>query len=152
VVLTAALIPLTVGMVVRVSFSALAARIEKPATVMAKVLLPLAVLALLAIAWPAVWAAVGDGTVIAIVAFTTAGLLAGHVMGAPDRDHSIVLALSTACRHPAIAFLIATSNFPDERVGGTILLYLLVSALVGAVYVAAQRHRLAATRVTAVRS
>jgi len=53
-----------------------------------------------------------------------------------------VLALSSACRHPAIALGIAAANFPDERFGGTIILYMLVSAIVGIPYVAWQRRRL----------
>ena len=72
------------------------------------------------------------------------GLAVGHWMGAPEPAHSVVLALSTACRHPAIALAIATVNFPDQRFGGTILLYLLVSAAVGFPYVAWQRRRLVA--------
>jgi BASS family bile acid:Na+ symporter len=57
-----------------------------------------------------------------MVAFVGVGLIVGHLMGGPDPEHSIVLALSTACRHPAIALSIAAANFPDQRFGGTILL------------------------------
>ena len=57
------------------------------------------------------------------------GLLVGHLLGGPDPDTSVVLALSTASRHPAIALSIASVNFPDERFGGTILLYLIVGTL-----------------------
>ena len=54
------------------------------------------------------------------------GLIVGDLFGRPLREDSVVLALSTACRHPAIALSIATANFPDEHFVGTILLYLLV--------------------------
>jgi hypothetical protein len=37
----------------------------------------------------------------------------------------MVLGMSCACRHPAIAFAIASANFPDQRFGGAILLYLI---------------------------
>lgn len=47
-----------------------------------------------------------------------------------------------ACRHPPIALRIAAANLPDERFGRTIILYLLVSAIVGIPYVAWQRRRL----------
>jgi BASS family bile acid:Na+ symporter len=66
-------------------------------------------------------------------------------MGGPDPEHSVVLALSSACRHPAIALSIAATNFPDERFGGTILLYLIVSAVVGIPYIAWQRKQVAVT-------
>ena len=76
-----------------------------------------------------------------MVAFVIVGLLIGHLLGGPEREHSVVLALSTACRHPAIALTIASANFPDLRFGGTILLYLLVSIVVCIPYVAWQRRR-----------
>ena len=41
---------------------------------------------------------------------SSAGLLAGHLMGGPDPDHSVVLARSSACRHPAIALSIAAAT------------------------------------------
>ena len=75
-------------------------------------------------------ALIGNGNVLAIVIFNVAGLAIGHVLGGPNRDHSIVLALATACRHPAIALSLAAANFPDQRFGATILLYLIVSAIV----------------------
>jgi bile acid:Na+ symporter, BASS family len=66
-------------------------------------------------------------------------------MGGPDPNQSVVLALSSACRHPAIALSIAAANFPDEHFGGTILLYLIVNAIVGIPYVEWQRRRLVGT-------
>lgn len=103
--------------------------------------MPLAILALLAGTWRAVWAAVGDGSVVAMVAFVAAGLLVGHLSGAPDPEDSVVLALSSACRHPAIALSIAAANFPDEHFAGTILLYLIVNTIAGAAYLAWRRKQ-----------
>jgi bile acid:Na+ symporter, BASS family len=134
-VLKAAIVPLLIGMAVRAWAPALASRLEKPVNLVAQVLLPVAVLILLAGAASAIWALVGYGTVLAMTIFTLAGLGIGHVLGGPDPDHSVDLALSTACRHPAIALTIATTNFPNERFGAIILLYLLVNAIVGIPYV-----------------
>jgi BASS family bile acid:Na+ symporter len=145
VVLIAAILPLIAGMAVRALVPGIADRIEKPVGMVARVLLPVAVLALVAGSWQAIWAAVGDGTILAIVAFVAAGLLVGHLMGGPDPEHSIVLALSTACRHPAIALSIAAANYPDERFGGPILLYLIVNAIVGIPYIAWQRRQMVGT-------
>jgi bile acid:Na+ symporter, BASS family len=149
VVLVMALLPLAAGMVIRAVLPKIAERIEKPVVLVAKVLLPLAVLALLTGTWQAVWAAVGDGTVIAMVAFIAAGLAVGHILGGPDPDHSVVLALSSACRHPGIALAIAATNFPDEHFGGTILLYLILSAIVCIPYMAWQRRQVSGTLSTA---
>jgi BASS family bile acid:Na+ symporter len=79
-----------------------------------------------------------------MIAFVVIGLVVGHLLGGPVPEHSIVLALSTVTRHPAIALSIASANFPDERFGGTILLYLIVAALVGMPYLKWQRAQLAA--------
>lgn len=129
VVLKSVLAPLGLGAAVRAILPSLAKRLEKPVDLIAKVLLPIAVLPLLIATFPAVWALIGDGTVLAIVIFTLAGLAIGHILGGPNPDHSVVLATATACRHPAIAFGIAASNFPDLQFGGAILLYILVNAI-----------------------
>ena len=144
-VLMTAILPLLVGMSVRALLPGIADRIERWVGVVARVLLPAAVLALVAGSWQAIWAAVGDGTILAIVAFVAAGLLAGHLMGGSDPDDCVVLALSSACRHPAIALSIAAANFPGERFGGTILLYLIVNAIVGVIYIAWHRRQIAGT-------
>src|SRR5262249_19437734 len=120
----------------------IAARLERPVRLAANGLLLVGVVVLLAASWQAVWAAVGNGTILVLIGFVVVGLLVGHLLGAPEPEHSAVLALSTACRHPAIALGIAAANFPDERFGGTIILYLLVSAIIGVPYVAWQRRRL----------
>jgi BASS family bile acid:Na+ symporter len=144
IVLVAVLLPLVAGVAVRHWLPTGARRLVKPVHLVANGLLIVGVLVLLAVSWRAVWAAVGDGTLPVLAAFVVAGLAVGHWMGAPEPEHSAVLALSTACRHPAIALAIASTNFPDLRFGGTIILYLLVSAVVGFPYVAWQQRRRAA--------
>ncbi len=119
----------------------IAERLDAPVSWIANGLLLVGVSVLLLGTWQAIWAATGGGSVLAIVAFVAVGLLVGHLMGGPEPEHAAVLALSTACRHPAIALAIASSNYPDERFGGTIILYLLVSAIAGIPYVAWQRRR-----------
>jgi len=146
IVLVAALLPIVAGMAVRALMPRVAERLEKPVRLIANGLLLVGVVVLLVVSWQAVWAAVGNGTILVLIGFVVAGLLVGHLLGAPEPEHAAVLALSTACRHPAIALGIAATNFPDERFGGTIIVYLLVSAVVGIPYVAWQRRRL----VTAV--
>jgi BASS family bile acid:Na+ symporter len=143
VIVSGALAPLLAGMAIRGAWPAFAERIAKPVTLVGRVLLPVGVLALVIGALPAIWAATGDGTVLAMVFVTIAGLAVGHVLGGPDPDHAVVLALSTACRHPAIALTLATANAPHFRFGGIILLYLIVSTIVGLPYLKWQQQRLA---------
>jgi bile acid:Na+ symporter, BASS family len=141
IVLITVLLPLLAGVMVRAWRPGVAERLAERFGRAATLLLALAALALLAGAWRALWTAVGDGTILAMVAFVAIGLLTGHLLGGPEPDHSVVLALSTASRHPAIALSIASVNFPDERFGGTILLYLVVGTLVGIPYLAWHRRR-----------
>ena len=67
---------------------------------------------------------------------TLAARAAGHALGGPSREERAVLALTTACRHPAIAIAVAGANFPHERlVPAAVLLYLLVNVLLSAGYI-----------------
>ena len=145
VMLKAAIAPLLAGMVLRALLPRLAERLHKPVATIGTVLLVLAVLVLLSVSLPAIWELIGNGTIFAMVAFVVAGLAIGHLLGGPDLDHSAVLALATACRHPAIALGIAATNFPDQRFSGTILLYVLLNAIVGSLYLAWQRRHAAGT-------
>jgi bile acid:Na+ symporter, BASS family len=141
VVLKAALLPLVAGMAIRAVLPAIAERLEAMVTIVAQVLLPVAVVALLVGAWSAIWALIGPSTILAIVIFTVAGLGVGHVLGGPDPDHAVVVALATACRHPAIALAVATTNFPNQHFGALVLLYLIGNAVAGIPYVRwQQRH------------
>jgi BASS family bile acid:Na+ symporter len=141
------LAPLAAGMIVHALAPRVAASIAKPVAVAAMVLVLLAVVALLVAAGPAMWALVGDGTLFAMILFQAIAFTTGHVLGGPDPNHSIVLALSTACRHPAIALTIAAANFPEQRFGATILLYALVAFITATPYLAWQRRHRRATPV-----
>ena len=144
VVVKSTLAPLLVGVAIRRFLPSIAQRIEKPVRLIGNVLLPAAVLVLVAGSLSAIWTAVGDGTVLAMAIVTVAGLAIGHFLGGPEPDHSVVLALSTSCRHPAIALTIAAASYPNHPFGGMILLYLLVNALVAIPYLKWQKRLSAA--------
>ncbi|HEX4999314.1 MAG TPA: membrane transporter protein [Terriglobia bacterium] len=139
IVLLSVVAPLGAGVAIRHFLPSLAKRIAGTVALAAGILLPLALAPLLIVTWRSVWAEVGDGTLLAMVAFVIVGLTVGHLLGGPDPDNSSALALASACRHPAIALMIASANFPEERFGGTILLYLIVSAVVAAPYLSWRR-------------
>lgn len=133
-VIKSALLPLALGLLVHAMLPALADRIEQPLALIGKILLPLGVVVLVGAALPTLWGLVGDGTLLALVGFVVIGIAVGHLLGGPEPDNRLVLALSSACRHPAIALSLATASFPAERFGPMILLYLLVSAIAGIPY------------------
>jgi len=143
-VLKAVLAPLAAGVIVRFWLPTVAARLERPVSLIGKVLLPVAALALVVPALPAISTLVGGGAVLAMAIFVVAGLGIGHLLGGPDPDHSVVVALSTACRHPAMALAILTTNFPEYHFGPLILLYLLVNGIAAIPYLKWQEKRISA--------
>ena len=81
IVLVAVVLPLVAGIAVRALPPRIAERLNKPVRLVANGLLLVAALALAAGSWQAIWAAIGDGTVFAIVAFLVAALLVGASAG-----------------------------------------------------------------------
>jgi BASS family bile acid:Na+ symporter len=133
------LAPLAVGIMVRRAVPGIAERMAQPISLVATVLLVVGVLPIVFTAWPAMVSLVGNGTIVAIVAFSLAGLAAGHLLGGPDPDDRAVLALATASRHPGVAMAIASANFAGEKlVPAAVLLYLIVSAIVSIPYLSWQ--------------
>ena len=143
-VIKSVIAPLLAGLLVRRFLPGLAQRIGKPVAIVGGVLLATAVLVVLVSTASALWALVTPPTVLAIIVFVVVGLAAGHLLGGRDPEHAAVLALASATRHPGIALAIAAANFPLERIGVVILLYLLVSAIIGFPFVKWKRSRVVA--------
>ncbi len=142
VVLTSVILPLAAGLALRAIAPRLARRLRKPVGLVARTVLAIGVLGLLAGVLPAALALVGNGTLVALAVFAAVGLVVGHWLGGPRDDDRLVLALSTASRHPAIALAVASANFPDEpNLGASIVLYLLVNALVAFPFLAWRKRR-----------
>jgi bile acid:Na+ symporter, BASS family len=128
------LLPLVAGIVVR-AWTTVGVRLARPASQLGTLLLVTGSVLLLSGTWRSIWGVIGDGTVIMVAAFVAFGLVVGRLLGGPEPRQAAVLGLSTACRHPAITLSIASANFPDERFGATVLLYLLVGLVLLAPYV-----------------
>jgi BASS family bile acid:Na+ symporter len=142
-VLTTILAPLLVGMAVRKIAPAIADRAAKPIGVLASVLLILSALPVLIGMAPTVFSFIGDGRILSLAAFALAGLIIGHLLGGPERENRPVLALATACRHPAVALAIAHANFPNQKLtAAAVFLYVISGAILSALYLAwNKRHR-----------
>ncbi|MEO8309419.1 MAG: Na+-dependent transporter [Pseudomonadota bacterium] len=138
IMVTSALAPLLVGLVIRQLFPVT----EKAASVVAKVagtLLVVGVVPLLIKLWPELKPFLGDGTLLVMIALAAVGLLVGHLLGGPNAADRTTLALSTASRHPAVALAVATSGTSVDAVGAKpalalILRYVVVAALVSIPY------------------
>lgn len=142
VILKAVILPIAAGMAVRAMLPAVAARVARPAAIVGTVLLAAVALLILFATRHAILALVGNGTLLALTVFIVVGLAIGHWLGGPNRKDRVVLALSTASRHPGIALALATLNFPNEHgVTGAVLLYLLVNVAISLVYGTWHRKR-----------
>jgi bile acid:Na+ symporter, BASS family len=125
------LLPLFLGITVRRLAPGLAGKTARPLGLVASVLLVSSVVPLVVSLWSAMTSLIGDGTLLAMIAFVVAGLAVGHSLGGPARADRSVLALACTSRHPAIAVAIAHVNFPGQKlVPAAIVLYLLLSAIV----------------------
>jgi bile acid:Na+ symporter, BASS family len=78
-------------------------------------------------------ALMGDGTLLAISVIVGVAILGGHLLGR-DRATSNSLAMAAAIRHPGIAALIIQSNFADQRIMLTVVLFLVTSVLATTLY------------------
>jgi BASS family bile acid:Na+ symporter len=140
--ITTILIPLVVGMAVRLVRPQLAAGVARPLATVADGVLLVAAAVIVVAAWPQVMALARDGTIAVFVAFVVVALAAGHVLGGPNPDDRTGLAVATATRHPGVAMAIATASFPGQRLpAAAVLLYLLVSAVVFVPYAYWRKHQ-----------
>src|SRR5262245_5064763 len=136
-VLVTVLVPLALGMVARRRWPAFAARSSARFNAVGGALLAVAGTVELATQWPELRSLIGDGTVLAIAAFTVVGLVVGHTLGGPRAQERTVLAVATAARHPAVAIGIVLNAFPDQDLAPTaVLLAVLVSTIAAAPYTA----------------
>jgi BASS family bile acid:Na+ symporter len=152
VVLATLLLPLAAGLAVRRLAPPFARRMERPFSAVATVLLLASLLPVLITAWPAMVALCHSGALVAITSYSVLGHTVGHWLGGPEHRNRVVLAVSTASRHPAVAIAIAQIGFPHRNTAVVgILLVLLVNTVVSAIYLAWQRRR-AAKRPSSIRT
>ena len=133
--------PLVAGVVVARVAPRFAARVAHPLGLVSFGLLVLVVLPVVFLERHGMLALVGDGTLLIFIAFNAIALAIGHVLGGPAPEQRTVLALSTATRHPGIAFAIAAANLPNKRQAlAAIGLYLLVNVVVSGGYLLWRRR------------
>ncbi|WP_066775457.1 hypothetical protein [Sphingomonas sp. CCH5-D11] len=128
--------PLVAGLIVAWLAGSHSDRIAAGTGVLGHGLLAIAMLGILILLAPAIWAVIGDGTILALVALAAIGFGAGYLLGGPDVHDKAALSLASATRHPGVAIAIATANFPDEKLApAAIALGLVISTLLGMPYI-----------------
>jgi bile acid:Na+ symporter, BASS family len=138
-VLVAQLLPLTLGMAVRRFRRPLAERFEGKLAAAGNLML----LALVAVILVNVWhVTLDEGVRVwpAIVLTTLGAIAIGHWLGGPEPATRTAVAISSALRNPGLALLVAAFNRAPPAITGTVLAYVLVTALVVLPYMAWRRR------------
>jgi bile acid:Na+ symporter, BASS family len=147
IVLTTILVPLALGMAIRVWMPSLAERVARPVGLIGLTLVVLCCLPLLIRLWPLIIAFFGDGTLLMLALITVIGTGVGHFLGGPDSWDRAVLGLSTSARHPAVAIAVTTSWVEEGRLAlAAVVLYVLVVTVVTVPYVLWSKKQLVAAR------
>ena len=138
---TSVVAPVALGILVHRLLPAQAARLAPVLTRLGTWLLVAALLPILVAVWPAIWSLLGGGVLLAVIGFVIlAAIVAGHLLGGPDREDRAALAIASAMRHPGVALAILKANAPDEKVVPALLLYVLVALVLTAVYSAVRKR------------
>jgi len=141
IVLLTVIVPFAAGVAMHHYAPEVTAKISKPVSTGAFTVLAVCALVVLFKLLPAMISLIGNGTIVVFIVFVAAGIIAGHLLGGPQENNRVVLAHSSAVRHPAVALAIASANFPEQKlVIPAVFLYLLVNVLVFIPYLAWRRH------------
>lgn len=127
-VFMAQLLPLGLGLLVRLVAPAAALRAVPAATKAAGWMLAVFAIVLILAIWKAVLAA-APMTIVAIIAVTLAALATGHAMGAPAADTRTAVAMASAMRNPGLALLVAAANNAAPEMVATVMACALWSAV-----------------------
>lgn len=142
IVVISVLAPVALGIAVRHFWTDVAERLGPWVMKTANVVLVAAMLPILVRAWPAMRGLMSTGTSVAVVlAVVVIAIAAGHLLGGPDREDRVALAIGSAVRHPGVALAIARTNAPDEPlVPAAILTYFLTALVLTGVYSAVRKR------------
>jgi BASS family bile acid:Na+ symporter len=142
IVVISVLAPVSLGIAVRHFRADVAERLGPWIMKTANVVLVVAILPILARAWPVMRGLMSTGTSVAVVlAVIVVAITAGHLLGGPNREDRVALAIGSAVRHPGVALALARTNAPDEPlVPAAILTYFLMALVLTGVYSAIRKR------------
>jgi predicted Na+-dependent transporter len=119
------LLPMVVGLLINYRYERLAALLQNTLNRIASFGLMIGFVALLALNWRFLLAAIGSGAIIAVLLLILGAFIIGWLLAGKDAVAKPVLALGTAQRNIAAALVVAGNNFSDPDV----LLICMVGAL-----------------------
>lgn len=133
VILKTFLLPLAMGMLLRLAAPPLSERIGEPLLKISGAIMGLCAFAALVTGFHLVFE-VGLPSMLAFAVFTVAAILDGHLFGGPDLSDRTSLAIACSSRHIGLALLIA-ANAPGKHALELVVAYLLASSVVSIAYI-----------------
>jgi BASS family bile acid:Na+ symporter len=133
VVLTRALVPLLLGLLV----GRLLPRVVKPIARYGGIFVMVVLLALIVVALIASWRGLiglGARTWLTCVAIVLAEIVVGHLVGSADRNSRTMLVAFTTMRFPVLALLLASITRHRREIIPVILAYIITSFILTTVY------------------
>jgi BASS family bile acid:Na+ symporter len=124
------LIPLAVGLFVRARWVNVAGKIRPVIGIISTISMILVVTLTIAGNFKNVLSVFGTNGILSAVIFTAVCIAAGWLLGGPGRDTKGVLALGTAQRNTAAAFVVAGQNFTDPKVTVMIAVVMIVEFVI----------------------
>ena len=134
VVLVSAIIPILMGLTIGEIFPRFSRRAAPAVAFVSYAVLAVFVFALLWMAGRQFLAMLGNGTIFAFGLTVLAGLIAGHLLGGPERGGRIALAFAASVRHPGIAAAIAHASGASPKAILATILFLLNGVVVTMLY------------------
>jgi predicted Na+-dependent transporter len=110
------LVPFIVGLLLKVRYPGVAARLEPPLDRFSSVCLIVVIVAVVVLYRQSLISAVGEGAIGACMLFLALSMAAGYLLGGPDVGTRRVLALASGQRNIEAVLLIASTSVADPKV------------------------------------
>lgn len=124
------LLPLLAGMWINGRAPATAARLMRPLAILLLLVLLVVAIPLLPTLVRSVGTIYGSRGIFAIVSLVVMSMIAGWLLGGPQREHRRTLGLGTALRSFAFCAAIAATNFPGTEASAAVLTYFVIQMVV----------------------
>lgn len=141
-VMTVQFIPILLGLTINKWFPSLAENLSEPVRKISSIMFLSFAIILLVVALPMVLK-VGVVTVIGVLLFITAAILAGHYLGGPEPETRLAIGLANSTRNAGLALALVTANFPDRpSILSAIAAIALLAFVAGAIYASLYRSKI----------
>lgn len=141
-VATVQFIPILAGLAINQWFPSLAENLLEPVSKISSIMFLGFVIILLVVALPMLLK-IGVVTVIGVVLFITAAILAGHYLGGPEPETRLAIGLANSTRNAGLSLALTTMNFKDQPgILAAIAAIALLAFVADAIYASLYRRQI----------